>query len=90
MKKTIYLTFVLACLMCNSAISQETPVQKSKATTITFSSEKEKNIKIKELEAKIKINESDPTYPANLLTREKQELRDLKKAKVNVSNNSKK
>lgn len=89
MKKTIYLSFVLACLMSYSAISQETPVKKSTATTVTFASEKEKNMKIKELEAKIKINESDPTYPVDVLAKEKQELLDLKKAKVNVSNNSK-
>lgn len=86
MKKTIYLSFVLSCLMSYSAISQETPVKKTNTTTVAFASEKEKSLKIKELETKIKVNESDPTYPVSVLTKEKQELLDMKKAKVNLSN----
>ncbi len=82
MKKLLYIPALLACLISVTATAQEAPSAKTK--TVTFATEKEKSEKIKELEAKIKVDESDPTYPAKELAKEKQQLQELKKAKVNT------
>ncbi len=87
MKKTIYLAGIIIGLGATSLSAQEAPTSKKNSNTISFSSEKEKNSKIKELENKIKVDETDPSFPVDELKKEKQQLAEMKKAKVVSSNN---
>lgn len=82
MKKTIYLAGIILGISATSLCAQEAPASKKNSTTISFSTEKEKNSKIKELENKIKIDETDPSFPADELKKEKQQLAEIKKTKV--------
>ena len=82
MKKTFYLAAIILGFSAASLCAQEAPSSKTKSTTITFASEKEKSDKIKSLESKIKIDETDPSFPVDELKKEKQQLTEIKNAKV--------
>lgn len=87
MKK--HLKLILACFLFSSVglVAQDNPAKKEKTQkSISFSSEKEKNQKIQQLETKIKTDLTDPTFPAEDLAKEKKELEAVKKAQV-ISNN---
>lgn len=90
MKKTIYLAGIILGLGATSLCAQEAPTSKKTSSFISFASEKEKSSKIKELENKIKIDETDPSFPADELKKEKQQLAEMKKAKIVSTNNSNK
>ena len=66
--------------------AQEHPEQKSKTkslTEISYSSQAEKDKSIKDQETRLLINLNDPSYPKDALEKEKQTLKDSKKAIIN-------
>jgi hypothetical protein len=81
MTKKLITVIAVACIAFNIN-AQEPSSSKEKCTKISFNSQSEKELSIKEQEARLKINQSDPTYPKDLLQREKKQLEAAKKATI--------
>ena len=64
--------------------AQNEPIKKPDGS-YTFSSEQEKEKYVKKLEESYKINLSDPTYPADMLSKQKKDLELAKKGKLATS-----
>jgi hypothetical protein len=83
MKKSIILAIAvylgIPALAQDGAKQNAATVQKKE---IVYSTQSEKDKSIKEQEQRLKVNTSDPTYPKDLLEKEKKELSESKKAKV--------
>ncbi len=85
MKKAAKVTLFLMLCLTFFANAQENPKQKTGAgskTEVSYNSLEEKNKSIKEQEARLKINQSDPTYPKDVLEKEKKTLEASKKATI--------
>lgn len=81
MKKKLIIGLALACVAFH-VNAQEPSSSKEKITKISFNSQSEKEQRIKEQEARFKINQTDPTYPKDLLQKEKKQLDATKKATI--------
>jgi hypothetical protein len=81
MKKKLIIGLALACVAFNLN-AQEPSSSKEKTAKISFNSQSEKEQSIKEQEARFKINQTDPTYPKDLLQKEKKQLDVTKKATI--------
>lgn len=84
MRKISFLAATVFVTISLSAFSQTDPLRKDgppKKVSSSLSSQ-EKASKIKELEAKIAINQTDPTFPPAELEKQKKELAGLRKSKT--------
>jgi Flp pilus assembly protein TadB len=81
MTKKLITLLAVACIAFH-VNAQEPSSSKEKITKISFNSQSEKELSIKEQEARLKINQSDPTYPKDLLQKEKKQLEAAKKATI--------
>jgi cytochrome c-type biogenesis protein CcmH/NrfG len=80
------LLFMLCAFLYSSSFAQEgnTKLVNKPAPEqlMTFSKQSEKDTFIKQLEDKLKINLTDPSYPAAEIEKQKKELIAVKKAKI--------
>lgn len=82
MKKLRLLLMLAGLSVTGISLAQTTP-----ATPTVFATQAEKDAKIAQLEAKIKTDTNDQTFPAAELAKEKKQLTVLKKAVVRPASN---
>lgn len=74
--------FVITGLFLSIGLMAQEPRQKSAKSVTEQNVQADKKEKIKQLEQKIAVNETDPTYPAEELKKEKEQLKQLKENQV--------
>lgn len=72
--------FVITGLFLSIGLMAQEPRQKSAKSVKTQNIQADE--KIKQLEQKIAVNETDPTYPAEDLKKEKEQLKQMKENQV--------
>ncbi|MGZ3901406.1 MAG: hypothetical protein ACXVO9_15265 [Bacteroidia bacterium] len=85
MKKKTTVLLIAGFVFSIAAIAQDGSKQKpkeAKKNEIIYHSQAEKDKSISEQENRLKINLNDPTYPKDILEKEKQALKESKKAKI--------
>ena len=81
-KTTMFLSALALTISVAAQDGAKKKAVETKKTEIVYHSQAEKDKSISEQENRLKINLSDPTYPADILAKEKQILADSKKAKI--------
>jgi hypothetical protein len=83
MKKQ-FVTALFFCLCATLSVHAQQNDTKKKALTaeISFKSQAEKEANVKEQEARIAVNKTDPTYPKDVLEKEIKALEATKKAVI--------
>lgn len=74
--------FVITGLFLSIGLIAQEPKQRPVKSAESVKVQAENKEKIKQLEQKIAVNETDPTYPAEDLKKEKEQLKQLKSSQV--------